>query len=516
MHTNSPKFSRNKGFYCIAAVDNKNGIAKDGVIPWESPADLKFFSEKTQNAPEYLYDISDGNGNSRYAAYNIVVMGRSTWESIPEKFKPLRGRINVIISTTMTDDSIKKYNPDRIKLSNEISKNKNASFCFVENSFDNFLKKVQINKGDIDFNNKYDNIDLKYCYNDIYVIGGKSLYEEASKHKYYMGSYISHFDHDFDCDLTINMDLLTRDTHKTEIYGSHEPSLKFTTVFYKPKVNLCENNYIDLLRDLVFKGNLRQTRNGRTHSIFAPQLTFDCSHSLPVLTTKRMFWRGIVEELLFFIRGDTDSTKLSDKGIRIWDGNTSREFLDSRGLNKYEVGDMGPMYGFNFRHFGAEYKGKDHNYVGRGFDQFSTVLHLLQEDPTSRRIMMTAYDPSTVSKAVLPPCHSMIVQFYVDSNGSIHEHMYQRSVDSFLGLPFNITQHALLLYLVAHVSGYKPGNLYMSLGDTHLYENHKDAALKQINRRAFSFPRLNIKKKCDSNSSVEEQLKYLETLEFNA
>ena len=225
-----------------------------------------------------------------------------------------------------------------------------------------------------------------------------------------------------------------------------------------------------------------------------------------------MFWRGIVKELLFFIKGKTDANILSEDGIHIWDWNTSREFLDSRNLD-YEEGDMGPMYGWNWRYFGAEYQGKDYDYTNQGFDQLRDCIDKIINDPTNRRIMMTTFDPSKVEESVLAPCHSLVVQFYI-KDGVISEHMYQRSADAFLGVPFNITSNALLLCLIAKATGLQPGKLIMSFGDMHIYEEHLEQVNKQITREPHIFPLLNINKEVEDTSSLDDVIEYLETITY--
>lgn len=267
-----------------------------------------------------------------------------------------------------------------------------------------------------------------------------------------------------------------------------------------------EKPYLDLIYKLVSKDiNIRNSRNATTISCFGDQLEFDLTQGFPLLTTKKMFWRGIINELLFILRGDTDSTKLKDIGINIWNDNTTREFLDLRGLD-YQVGDMGPMYGYVLRHQGYKYEGCNKNYKGCGFDQLANVIHLLKTDPNSRRIMMTTFDPSQVEKSVLAPCHGLLIQFYVKGN-FLHCKMTQRSADIFLGLPFNIASYAALIHIMAKISGYIPGKLIISLGDAHIYTDHIDQAIQQLYRNPYPFPKLHILKKVGL-----DPLEYIETL----
>jgi thymidylate synthase len=267
--------------------------------------------------------------------------------------------------------------------------------------------------------------------------------------------------------------------------------------------NTEEQAYLDMLRDLLQRGDERTTRNGTTRSLFSRTLSFDLEQGFPLLTTKRMFFRGIFEELMMFLRGATDTKQLEAKGVNIWKGNTSREFLDSVGLKDYAEGDMGPMYGFNLLHFGADYKGAHHDYAGQGVDQLQRCLDALLHDPFSRRIVMTAFNPAQAHLGCLYPCHSIVVQFYVrplaDGRLSVSQQMYQRSADAFLGEPYNIASSALLSTLVCHhlnhVTGsdrYVPGMLHIVLGDYHLYEPHYEAAKEQVDRTPGLFPKLRI------------------------
>lgn len=257
--------------------------------------------------------------------------------------------------------------------------------------------------------------------------------------------------------------------------------------------NQNESPYLQLVYNVCNNNISRMTRNATTISTFGPQLEFDLAKGFPLLTTKKMFWKGIINELLFILRGDTDTTILKNLGINIWNDNTTREFLDSRKLD-YKVGDMGPMYGYVLRHQGLKYEGCDKKHEG-GYDQLLNVINLLKTDPASRRIMMTTFDPSQVEHSVLAPCHGLLIQFYVDNNGLLSCKMTQRSADIFLGLPFNIASYAALVHIIAHITNYSVGKLYISLGDAHIYTDHIDMCMKQMYRNPYPFPKLNIIKK---------------------
>jgi len=252
-----------------------------------------------------------------------------------------------------------------------------------------------------------------------------------------------------------------------------------------------EYQYLDLIKDIIETGTKKVDRTGvGTVGKFGAMMRYSLREDFPLLTTKRVFWRGVVEELLWFIQADTNAKHLSDKGVKIWDANGSREFLDSRGLNHREEGDLGPVYGFQWRHFGAEYQTMDSDYSGQGVDQLKECIHLIKNEPNSRRIIMSAWNPSALKLMALPPCH-MFCQFQV-SNGELNCLMYQRSCDMGLGVPFNIASYSLLACLIAHSCGLKPGDFVHSMGDVHVYLNHVEPLKTQLQRTPGPFPILKI------------------------
>lgn len=260
-------------------------------------------------------------------------------------------------------------------------------------------------------------------------------------------------------------------------------------------INTEEVAYLNILENVLKNGDYRldRTKTG-IYSIFGQNLKFSLRNGqIPLLTTKRVYWRGVVEELIFFLKGMTNNVYLQDKKVRIWDGNSSREYLDSIGLTEREVGDLGPVYGWNWRHFGANYKDCHTDYSNQGVDQIKNAINLIKNEPTSRRIIVTSWDPTKLNEVCLPACHVMF-QFYVNvEKGELSCQMYQRSVDCFLGLPFNISSYALLTYIIADICGLKPGELTMCLGDTHIYKNHVEQCKIQMSRNPNKFPKLNIK-----------------------
>ena len=253
-----------------------------------------------------------------------------------------------------------------------------------------------------------------------------------------------------------------------------------------------EKGYLDLLHNVITAGERRETRNGVVYSLFGKTMEFDLKDAFPLLTTKKVFFRGIIEELLFFLKGQTDTKILEEKNIHIWQPNTSAEFIRSRDLD-YEEGDMGPMYGFNWLHFGAEYTGAHADYTGKGVNQLEKVIELLQTDPMSRRIIMTSYNPAAAEKGVLYPCHGISIQFYVSGGKDLSCSMTQRSADIACGLPYNIASYSALVYVLCKHLGLKPGRLIIHLGDIHIYEEHVEGALEQISREPLAVPKLSIR-----------------------
>jgi len=255
-------------------------------------------------------------------------------------------------------------------------------------------------------------------------------------------------------------------------------------------MNINETGYLNILKNILENGNKKVGRNGNILSLFGERLEFDIKDQFPLLTTKKMFWKGVVGELLWFLNANTNSKILEKNGVRIWKGNSTREYLDSIGLNKYDEGDCGPIYGFQWRNFNGTYCGPEKNYLetGNGVDQLNEILRLIREEPNSRRIFMSGWNPSQMGEMALPPCH-VSYQFYVQ-NGMLSCQMYQRSGDMFLGVPFNIGSTALLTYIIAHLTNLKPNKIIIIIGDAHIYEEHIDAVKIQLNRTPKQFCKL--------------------------
>jgi thymidylate synthase len=230
--------------------------------------------------------------------------------------------------------------------------------------------------------------------------------------------------------------------------------------------------YLDLLKLVRDHGEERRDRTGvGTKSVFGAQARFDLRERFPLLTTKKVHWKSVVYELLWFLRGDTNVNWLRERGVTIWD-----EWAD-------EKGDLGPVYGYQWRHWPAR--------GGAEIDQIARLVEALKKSPHSRRHIVTAWNPADVEKMALPPCHALF-QFYVSTNGELSCQLYQRSADLFLGVPFNIASYALLTLMVAQVCGLKPGDFVHTFGDLHLYLNHLEQVETQLARTPKILPRVKL------------------------
>ena len=237
-----------------------------------------------------------------------------------------------------------------------------------------------------------------------------------------------------------------------------------------------EQQYLSLISKILSIDNIRPDRTlTSVKSFFGHQMRFSLRDGkIPVITTKYTNIDAVIVELIWFLSGDTNIKFLTDNNVHIWDGNSTREFLDKRGLNHLEEGNIGLGYGYQWRRYNSE------------IDQIKKIIEDIKTDPYSRRHILTAWNPADLDKMALPPCHCF-AQFYIDNN-ELSCHLYQRSVDVFLGLPFNILSYSILTNLIAIYTGYKCGELIISTGDTHIYSNHFSQAQECLNRIPLSKP----------------------------
>jgi len=255
-----------------------------------------------------------------------------------------------------------------------------------------------------------------------------------------------------------------------------------------------EYSYLNLLKEILNNGEKRSDRtNTGVLSLFGKRMEFDLTKEFPLITTKRMWMKGIIEELLFFISGKTNSLLLESKGVNIWKGNTNKEYLEENNL-PWNVGDMGPLYPFQWRHAGEKYEGCDKKY--QGIDQLQQLINNIIIDPFSRRHIISAWDVANIKNMVLPPCHCL-VQFYVGGDSDNNPKyldccLTQRSGDMFLGIPFNIASYSLLTYIICHLTNLTPRKFIHNLGDAHIYINHVEQIKEQLSRIPLPFPQLSI------------------------
>jgi thymidylate synthase len=244
--------------------------------------------------------------------------------------------------------------------------------------------------------------------------------------------------------------------------------------------------YLELLEAVATDGEQRDDRtNVGTRSLFGWQCRFDLADGFPLVTTKRVHTRSVIGELLWFLAGRTDNGWLNDRGVTIWDEWATAEQTAVFGR---APGDLGPVYGHQWRNFGAT-RLPDGSYADDGVDQLTRLVERIRTEPTSRRLIVTGWNPAEADEVALPPCHTLF-QFYVTGDQRLSCQLYQRSADVFLGVPFNIASYALLTHLVAQVCGLRPGVFVHTFGDVHLYANHVDQAREQLGRRPRPLPRL--------------------------
>lgn len=432
----------------ILHYKNKLLVGVNDSLVVKLPSDMRYFRKTTTNVDN-----------------STIVMGRKTWFSIPSSQRPLENRFNIILTR----------NPELLK----VPATKWSKFM----TFKQF-REWAIGK------------------KDIYIIGGGEVYNMflALPNDDFLRPvrlYITETKGAITIEPNDTLSVIKHIPEEYRLVSStksfFEYSYNFRFLIYKlhPGFKSEENVYLNLVKDVVDNGVERIDRtNTGTISVFGRQTTIDISNSIPILTTKRIPWKSCIEELLWFLRGDTDAKILAERGVNIWNDNASREFLDSRGLS-YREGVLGPSYGWQWRFYGAKYleefsdTSKFDPSVIKGVDQIQKVIDTLRNDPFSRRIIITSWNPSDYDQVALPCCHH-IVQFYVsvDADGQkiLNCHYNMRSNDLFLGAPWNILSYSILTYILAARVGMKPGKLVYSCTDAHIYKNHVDQVKKQLSR----------------------------------
>jgi thymidylate synthase len=270
-----------------------------------------------------------------------------------------------------------------------------------------------------------------------------------------------------------------------------------------------EYQYLNMIEHILENGFWEEGRNGKTKNIFGDSMRFSLKDGkIPILTTKKMAWKSCLKELLWFIRGETDNKILQKKGVHIWDGNASRDFLDSRGLTLNPEGILGPIYGYQWRNFNANYNcfsGKrllDNDLKDvhketihfKGVDQLQNIIDLLKNPETrnSRRLILTSWNPCQINQMALPPCH-ILCQFYVQNGNKLSCALYQRSADLCLGVPFNIASYSFLTHLIAKHCGLEAHEFVHFMGNIHIYDSHINVIQSQLIRKPYEFPTVTLK-----------------------
>lgn len=355
----------------IVCSDSVFGIGKNNTLPWHYSKDLKYFKR---------YTISE-----QLNKINIVIMGNNTYKSIPENLRPLKYRLNIVLTKEKVNNLDHELNP------------LNTNLLYF-NDILSILYYLEKNKKYID---------------TVWVSGGSSIYAQFLDLHIVNNIYLTAITNlNFNCDTFFPNKYLKYfkmidrridyEYNKTS-YSINKDELHFILYTYN---NKDENKYLNTIRKILEKGvsKIDRTQVG-TLSTFGKSFTYNIrNYRLPLFTHRKMFYRGIIEELLFFISGKTDTKILESKNVNIWKGNTSREFLDSRNLNHLKEGDMGAGYSFQLRHFGAEYTNADMDYSNEGFDQLKYVIDLIKRDPNSRRILFSYWNPTDLDKVALPSC----------------------------------------------------------------------------------------------------------------
>ena len=482
-------------FNIVVSLNNHNLIGENDDLLIHSKKDMRNFQKITTS-------VKDGESK------NILIMGYKTWLSIPESKRPLKDRYNIVLS-----------------LNHTVKEDSNTKLCRSLGEAFDFCKEL---KG------------------EIFIIGGTQIFNECCKKEYINNLskiYVTKFDddyhprdttHSFPNQLFDNMKLINKSDKVHEMCSrphidnrekgflqeylseTYTKSISFTYVIYQNKdtINEDEYQYLNLLKKVYEEGIETESRNSKVFSLFGERMVFDLSKGFPLLTTKRVGYKTILRELLWFIKGSTSNQELIDKNVHIWSLNSSKEFLESRNLD-YEEGDLGPVYGFQWRHFGQEYESCNSDYSGKGVDQLKYVIDLIKNEPNSRRIILNSWNASDLDKMALPPCHVMC-QFNVNvKEGTLDCQLYQRSGDMFLGVPFNIASYAFLTCIIAKLTGYKPGKLIHILGDTHIYESHIDSVKTQIKRIPYKFPHLTISNELTDIDNISEEYFNLEDYKFH-
>lgn len=439
----------------ILAVTKNGGIAKDGKIPWKIKEEINFFKNMTLN--------------------HTVVMGRKTFESIG---KPLPDRNNIVIGKG-------HYSLlDAVKIIDKLEKDGETVWLIggvkLAESLEHLVDEIFLSVIKDDY--ECDLFAPQYVLNSLQTI--ERLFKNTNK------------------------DFIFKDICAPRIYATHP----YYTVY---QCFLTENSeeraFQRMIKRIVVEGVFHEERTGMgTQSIFGHQLTFSLENNrFPMSTLRKSFFRGIFEELMWFLRGQTNSKILSEKGVSIWEDNSRRDVLDKLNLAHLEEGDCGPIYGFQWRHWGAQYINCKTDYEGKGIDQISNIIKEIKNNPFSRRLLLSGWNVSELKEMCLPPCHTFY-QFEVSPSEDkgpnyLSCHYYQRSSDVLLAGHWNITSAALFTILLAHFCGLRPKKVVASYGNVHIYNNHRHSLDEYLGRYPFQYPKIFINPKSPRNNLWDYQ-----------
>jgi dihydrofolate reductase / thymidylate synthase len=467
---------KNKQFAIVAAfTKNSRALGFKNDLPWPRIIeDMKRFTTITTQTVDPTKK-------------NSVIMGRNSWDALPSKYKPLPDRFNVILSR------------------NQNIEGPNYTTC---RNLDEALSMLE-NRVDIENN---------------FVIGGQQIYNEAILRPECQKLHLTEISQEFEADTYFPKIPEWYRAESCQIIRSNKINADLFFIDYENMMDFSsdEGQYLNLLKRILNEGEIKEDRTGvGVQSVFDANLRFrmetvnpdepdqtKLQYRVPMLTTKQLFLRGVITELIWFLRGETDANWLTSRGVHIWDGNTTREFLDSRGLD-YEAGQIGPGYGHQWVNWGGDWKTKE-----GGINQIQNIIDTLRKDPSSRRAILSAWNVSDLNKMALPPCHMMYI-FNVSGINSgqkprLNCKMIIRSNDMFLGSPFNILSTSVLTILISRALNMLPGDIAISIADAHIYLNHMDQVHTQLSRKPYKFPLLSL------NKSIEDwnQMKDLEFKDF--
>lgn len=429
-------------FDLIVATDDKWGIARKDALPWR-------LMNAGREDMDYFRRITTEPGTA-------VIMGRKTWDTIPDKFKPLPNRINIVIST------------------------KHLSIDIEGALTESPIVRVGSFLAALDWTSSHYNVSGELSVKHVMVIGGNAIYELALHSVHLRYAFVTVIAGDFGCDMQFPCHYLKHATFSLNNKVIN-PINEYRVYDMR---NIAEWTFLRLMERLLGAPSKPNRTSIPTRFSFHEVLKFNLYESgrgkiLPLLTTKEVKWPLIYHELIWFLRGSTNTKYLIDNNVHIWDANTTREFLDSRGLTKYEVGEVGNIYGAQWRNW-------------NGIDQLQKIISTIKKDPWDRRLVVSAWNVEQLDQMALLPCHYAF-QFIVTPNENgepkyLNCIVNMRSADLALGVPFNAVSYALLTHMISHLTNLQSGILSISMADCHIYGSHISGIKEWIKRTPVRFP----------------------------